>query len=63
MNVWYGLFAPPATPRNVVEKIATAVNTLLKTLEMRERFTGLGVEAEGTPPAEFKSYFRGDLEK
>lgn len=63
VNVWYGLFAPRATPRDVLERIATDVNTLLRTPEMRERLTGLGVEAEGTSPAEFKSYFRQDLEK
>lgn len=30
---------------------------------MRERFTGLGVQAEGTSPAEFITYFRADVEK
>jgi tripartite-type tricarboxylate transporter receptor subunit TctC len=39
------------------------VNQLLKTPEMRERFMGLGAEAEGTTPAAFKAYFRTDKEK
>jgi tripartite-type tricarboxylate transporter receptor subunit TctC len=46
-----------------VSKIAIDVSRLLKTPEMRERLTGLGVDAEGTTPQEFKAYFRADLEK
>jgi hypothetical protein len=30
---------------------------------MRERFTALGVESEGGSPAEFRAYFRNDVEK
>jgi tripartite-type tricarboxylate transporter receptor subunit TctC len=47
----------------IVDKIAADVNELLKTPEMRERFTALGAEAEGTMPAQFKAYFRSDMEK
>ena len=50
--------APPDGSAKVVDRIAADVTRLLKTPEMRERFTSLGVEAEGTTPAAFKSYFR-----
>ena len=63
VNVWYGLFAPRGTPPRVVEKIASDVGKLLKNPETRERFSGLGVEAEGGDTAHFKTYFRNDLEK
>lgn len=63
VNVWYGLFAPRATPRSIVDGMAADVTRLLRTPEMRERFSALGVEAEGTPAQEFKTYFRNDLEK
>jgi tripartite-type tricarboxylate transporter receptor subunit TctC len=63
VNVWYGLFAPRATPQRVIEKIASDVKRLITTPEMRERFTALGVEAEGTSPSEFRTYFRNDVEK
>ena len=63
VNVWYGLFAPRRTPQKVIDKIAADVSRFLKTPETRERFSNLGVEAEGTTPAEFKAYFRNDLEK
>lgn len=63
VNVWYGLFAPHGTPPEALDQIAVDVNRLLKTPEMRERFTGLGVEAEGTTPAAFRMYFRNDIDK
>lgn len=63
VNVWYGLFAPRNTPPRIVEALSADVNRLLKTPEMRDRFTALGVEAEASTPAEFKAYFRNDMSK
>lgn len=63
VNVWYGLFAPRGTPPKIIEKIAVDASRLLKAPEMRERLARLGVDAEGTTPAEFKAYFRADIEK
>jgi len=63
VNVWYGLFAPRGTPQKIVVKIAADVSRIVKTPEMRERFAGLGADSEGTTPAAFRNYFRGDVEK
>ena len=63
VNVWYGLFAPRGTPQRVVDKIASDVGRLLNNPETRERFSALGVDAEGGDSAKFKAYYRNDLEK
>ena len=63
VNVWYGLFAPRATPPRIVDRIASDVTALLKTGEMRERFAALGVDAEGGTPDAFKAYFVNDIER
>lgn len=63
VNVWYGLFAPRATPPRTVERIAADVTALLRTGEMRERFAALGVDAEGGTPEAFKVYFVNDIER
>ena len=63
VNVWYGLFAPRATPAALIDKISSEVTTLLRSPEMRERLLALGVDAEGGTPAEFRRYFRNDVEK
>ena len=46
-----------------MEKISSDVRAAIGTAEMRERFTSLGVDAEGSTPAEFRAYFRSDVEK
>ena len=63
VNVWYGLFVPRATPARIVDRIAADATAVLRHPETRERLSALGVEAEGGAPAEFKKYFRNDLEK
>ena len=63
VNVWYGLFAPRGTPPKIVAKISADVSRIVKNPDTRERFAGLGADSEGTTPAEFSSYFRGDVAK
>lgn len=63
VNVWYGLFAPRGTSQKIVAKISADVSRIVKTPEIRERFSGLGADSEGTTPTEFGNYFRGDVEK
>ena len=63
VNVWYGLFAPRGTPPKIVAKISADVSRIVKTPETRDRFAALGADSEGTTPAEFRNYFRGDVEK
>jgi len=63
VNVWYGLFAPHGTPAAVIEKIAADYNRQLKVAEFQERMTGLGVEAAGNTPAEFKAMFAEEVVK
>ena len=63
VNVWYGLFAPRGTPPKIVAQISADVSRIVKTPETRDRFAALGADSEGTTPAEFRNYFRGDVEK
>jgi tripartite-type tricarboxylate transporter receptor subunit TctC len=63
VDVWYGLFAPRGTPKNVVAKIASDVGRIVKSPGMQERLNGLGVEPAGTTPAEFKLRFSAEIEK
>ena len=62
VNVWYGLFAPRGTPKDVVAKMAADVTRQLKSPDFQERLTGLGVDAAGGTPAEFKALFAREVE-
>ncbi len=49
---WFGVFAPAATPREVVERLNAEINRILATPEFRDTLTKLGtVPAPGTPEA------------
>lgn len=43
-SVWYGLVAPAATPKAVIEKLHDAVQKALLMPEVKERMTGVGGE-------------------
>ena len=53
---WYGLFAPAGTPADIVARLHHEVGVALKSDEVRERFAPLGLDAIGSPPAEFKAF-------
>jgi len=43
-SVWYGLVAPAATPRPIVNLLHTEAQKALQTKEVRERMTAVGGE-------------------
>jgi tripartite-type tricarboxylate transporter receptor subunit TctC len=63
VDVWYGLFAPRATPKNVVARIASDAARIMKAPELQERWGAVGIEPAGTTPAEFKALFNNEIEK
>jgi len=63
VNVWYGLFAPRGTPAAIVTKISNDVSRIVQNPETRERLAQMGADSEGTSPAAFKAYFKGDFDK
>jgi tripartite-type tricarboxylate transporter receptor subunit TctC len=58
---WWGVFAPAATPRATVERIAAAFNEALEDPLIRKRLTDANAEPSGTSPAQFSDIVRGDL--
>jgi tripartite-type tricarboxylate transporter receptor subunit TctC len=63
VNVWYGIFAPRGTPSAVIDKISADYNRQLKNADFQSRMSGLGVDAAGNTPAEFKAMFAEEIEK
>ncbi len=50
MQLWYGMFAPAAVPREIVSRLSRELVKALETPELRERLAALGVEPwPGTP--------------
>ena len=60
---WYGLLAPAATPRSVVDRLHDAVGKVLVQPAVRERFAADGNEPVGLAPEEFALTIRSDMAK
>ena len=60
---WYGLLAPAATPRDIVIKINTAVNTIVKTPDFSKRLAQLGADPVAESPDYFANFLKAEIER
>jgi tripartite-type tricarboxylate transporter receptor subunit TctC len=60
---WYGMLVPAGTPRPIIERIQGDTAKSIQSPQVRERFTGQGLEVYGTTPAEFQAYLGAELAK
>ena len=51
--VWYGIFAPKATPRDVVNKLSEAIQRASRSPDVRQRLLEMGGEPISSSPEEF----------
>lgn len=60
---WYAALAPAATPRELIAKINSDMNRVMKMPDVAQRLAGDGVEAVGTTPEQFGTYLRAEIAK
>jgi tripartite-type tricarboxylate transporter receptor subunit TctC len=60
---WFGVEATAGTPTAVVQKLNTAINSILKTPDIKQRFFELGMEPLAETPAAFSTRIQKDYEK
>jgi tripartite-type tricarboxylate transporter receptor subunit TctC len=60
---WFGIFAPAATPKEIVNKIAAASVKAVQSPELRERLSQQGFMAVASGPEQFAAFFRGEVAK
>jgi tripartite-type tricarboxylate transporter receptor subunit TctC len=61
--LWYGLLAPKATPRDIVQTLAAAVAKAAHADDVRKRLAADGAEPVGSSPDEFDRQLRDDIAK
>jgi tripartite-type tricarboxylate transporter receptor subunit TctC len=61
VSVWYGVFAPAATPPEVVKTLAEALARTARDPEIRKRLLDQGAEPVGSSPAEFAKFMRDEV--
>jgi tripartite-type tricarboxylate transporter receptor subunit TctC len=62
-DIWYALYAPAATPRDVVAKLNAEVNRFLKDPATIDTLSKQGLQATGGSPADLAKLTRADLER
>jgi tripartite-type tricarboxylate transporter receptor subunit TctC len=63
INSWVGLLAPAKTPRAIVERLNTELNTVLNDPVVRERLVTLGITASPGGPERFGRDMARDLSR
>ena len=60
---WFGLFAPVATPKDVVNKISKDANFVLSQDDVKEKMLAVGAEPSPTTPGQFARFVRAEMAK
>ena len=60
---WFGLFAPAATPKPVLDKLSTALSKVLANPEVQKKISAQGGETVNETPAQFAAFIRSETTK
>jgi len=63
VSPWMGVLAPAGTPQPIIDRLNAALGKVLVTVEIRERFAGLGAEPLTSTPEEFAAHIRNETAK
>ena len=62
-DVWMGIFAPAGTPPEIVAKLNREIVATMRSAEMEPSLKRFGYEAKIVTPAEFATFFAGELKR
>jgi tripartite-type tricarboxylate transporter receptor subunit TctC len=60
---WVGLLAPAGTPRAIVARMQAEVASVVRSPEVRERFSASGAEPVANTPEQFGAYLAAEVKK
>jgi tripartite-type tricarboxylate transporter receptor subunit TctC len=60
---WHGLFAPGGTPKEIVDKLSTEVQRIMKLPHIQERMQAMGAKPIGNTPEEFAQHISVERKK
>lgn len=63
VNSWYGVFAPAATPRALLDRFQQEIATMTRTPSVITRMVALGIEPEGNTRLEFAAQMKQEIAK
>jgi len=62
MTLWFGMWAPAATPLPVVRKLNEAVNAIVSEPNVKEQFAKLGIIPAPMKPEDFGRFVRSEID-
>ncbi len=60
---WYGMLAPAATPKHLINRLHKDLSAALNTPEIRDQLLANGIESAASTPAEFTAYILSETAK
>ena len=63
VDMWYGIFAPPGTPPNLVALLNREIKEILSTDEVKKAFQTQGMDPSSSTPEEFKRLVEKDAKR
>jgi len=63
VDSWFGVFAPSATPRPVLERLSAEFAKAVRSPEVREKLTGAGFTVSGNSAGEFDAFMKAEVAK
>lgn len=63
VSVWYGMLAPTATPRAIIDSLHSQIVGILKTPEVHEQVRSAGFDIVANSPEEFASFIKAEVAK
>ena len=62
-TTWFGVMAPAKTPKDIIARLNTEIDKILKSPDLQKRFVNDGLEPMGGSPAEFEKFIRDEIAK
>jgi tripartite-type tricarboxylate transporter receptor subunit TctC len=62
-DFWYGLLAPAATPKAIVDRVAAEVQKALLTPDIKEKFAAQGAAASALTAGAFDQFVQSEIRK
>ena len=63
VNIWLGVLASPATPRDIVARLNSDIAAVTRQQNVRERLATLGAEPLASSPEQFSAYIKTEIVK
>jgi tripartite-type tricarboxylate transporter receptor subunit TctC len=63
MTLWNAIFAPAATPKDIIGHLNAEIVKALQSRDVQERLAALGAAPGGGSPEDLGAYFKNEVEK